>query len=320
MYPGDRTDVIRRLADQLSAEALPTEDIELVLRQFGCETSAWDYYDGTRRAFIFGALEQVSDEALVELDEYLLGGSSREQLDPADLPWAAGHYRLFVSHTHAHAALAGGVRTILGRWRMDAFVAHDTIEPTREWQRTIEAALGSCDALAVFLTNDFVASKWCDQEVGYCIARHIPIVPVRLEADPHGFIAKYQAATPRRNADSAAADAIFRALARPAVAIYALAGPIVARYVASGSFDGARGNFDLLQQVPVEAWTPELVEMVERASEANNQIEHAVVTEGKHAGDGMPQAAAKLLAPIREQLGMNAPPQPSIPADDDIPF
>jgi hypothetical protein len=203
---------------------------------------------------------------------------------------------------------------------MDAFVAHDTIEPTREWQRMIEAALGSCDALAVFLTNDFVESKWCDQEVGYCIARRVPIVPVKLEADPHGFIAKYQAATPERGTDSWVADAIFRALTRHAGAIYALAGPIVARYLASGSFDGARGNFELLQQVPDEAWTAELVEMVERAPGANNQIEHTNVTEGPFAGETMPQAAAKLLTPVRERLGMNAPPEPSIPADDDIPF
>jgi hypothetical protein len=172
----------------------------------------------------------------------------------------------------------------------------------------------------VFLTNDFVQSKWCDQEVGYCIARRIPIVPVKLDADPHGFIGKYQAATPRHAGAPWVADAILRALARHAGAMYDLAAPIVHRFVASGSFDGARGNFALLEQVPPEAWTRELVEMVERAPSENNQIEHAGVSDGKYAGQRMPDAAAALLAPIRERLGMNARPEPTFVADDDIPF
>ena len=75
------------------------------------------------------------------------------------------------------------------------FVAHIDIEPTREWQDEIESALETCDALAAYLTPDFVISRWCDQEVGFCVGRALPILPIRMGVDPHGFIAKY----PRRS-------------------------------------------------------------------------------------------------------------------------
>lgn len=320
MHPGDRTDLILRLADDLTGSDLPNENVELMLRQFGFPAEGWDGgFNQSLRAYVLETLEGGTDESLVELDEYRLGGSSRDRLDPADLPWVAGMYRLFISHTHVHAVLAGAVRSIFARWRIDAFVAHTTIEPTREWQREIEAALGSCDALAVLVTDDFVKSAWCDQEVGYCMARGVPMVPVKLGVDPHGFIGKYQAATPKNTAAPAVADAIFRALARHSRAMHDMAGPVVHRYAASGSFDGARANFALLEQVPDDAWTAELVEVVERAADANTQIELAVVSEGRFAGQAMPSAAADLLAPVRARLGMDAAEAP-VAADDDIPF
>jgi hypothetical protein len=259
----------------------------------------------------------VNDEILIDLDEYLYSGASRELLDPADLPWESGTFRLFISHTHPNAALAGEMEKIFARWRIDAFVAHTTIEPTREWEQVIEAALSSCDALAALITDDFVSSRWCDQEVGYCLARKVPIVPVKLGADPHGFIAKYQAATtPQADRASWVADAVFRALARHAAIRNIMAAPVVRRYAASGSFEAARTNFALLTGVPADAWTRDLVDLAERAVTENSQIGNANVLEP--APKAMPEATADLLLPIRERLGMNVAPAPA--TDDDIPF
>jgi hypothetical protein len=270
------------------------------------------------RTWVLPRLEDVTDEQLVELDEYLLAGPSRQLLDPADLPWESGTFHLFVSHTHTHAALAGKMRTYFKPWRIDAFVAHEDIDPTRQWEQVIEAALGSCHALAALITPDFVPSKWCDQEVGYCLARKVPIVPVKLDADdPHGFIAKFQAVTPRRADDAAwAADAIFRALARHPALRALMAGPVVYRFAASRSFDGARANFALLQEVSASAWTRELVETAERAAVDNSQIANANVVEPSPRP--MPEALDELLAPVREALDMNASELPT--SDDDIPF
>lgn len=315
MRRSERVDVIRKLADRLAEEDYSHEDIALILGQFEFSPSDYDYWEGSLRSYLIHHLQQGSDESLGELEEYVSRGPSRAALSSSDTPWEPGVVRLFLSHTSTHAELVGGIREIFLPWRLDAFVAHTTIKASREWELVIQSALASCDAMAALITDDFRASAWCDQEVGYCLARGVPIVPVRLHANPHGFIAKYQAAKPGRDTAGWVADAIFRALSlHPAIRTL-MANPVVHRYAGSRSFDGARANFALLRDIPADAWTRELVEVAERASADNKQIEHAVVLDPESVA--MPDAVAALLAPHRERLGMNTPP-PSV--DDDIPF
>jgi hypothetical protein len=107
---------------------------------------------------------------------------------------------------------------------VDAFVAHDTIEPTREWRDVLEAALLSCDALCAILTPDFLSSPWCDQEVGFAIARRVVVVPLTVGTVPHGFMNTYQGL----NVDSGAvarevAENLFEALAKSPETMAAIA-------------------------------------------------------------------------------------------------
>ncbi len=312
MRPGDRIELLRRLASRLAEDDYAWDELDLVLRQFGFATA--DRWDGSRRSYALEMLERGSDESLVELDEYLFGGSSRDTLETSDLPWEPGTFRLFVSHTSPNASLAGELRKIFARWRMDAFVAHDTIEPTREWQREIESALSTCQALTALMTEDFVTSKWCDQEVGICIARKVPIIPVRLGADPHGFIGKYQAASPVSPGTTPwIADAIFRALFRHAAVRAAMAMPVVYRYATSTGEDGARINLELLREVAPESWTRELVEVAERAATENRFIAGALVGD-----ETVAERASEFLKPIRGRLRLDEPAMAAM--DDDIPF
>ncbi len=71
-------------------------------------------------------------------------------------------------------------------------MAHVDIEPTEEWQREIEHALFSMDALVALLTDDYHDSNWTDQEIGVAIGRSCPIIPIRLGLDPYGFIGRSQ--------------------------------------------------------------------------------------------------------------------------------
>ena len=49
------------------------------------------------------------------------------------------------------------------------------------------------DGFVALMTEDFHDSNWTDQEVGYAVARGVPIIAVRLGKDPYGFIGKFQA-------------------------------------------------------------------------------------------------------------------------------
>jgi hypothetical protein len=49
------------------------------------------------------------------------------------------------------------------------------------------------DAFVALLTKKYHNSKWTDQEVGFAVARSVPIIPVKLDIDPYGFIGRLQA-------------------------------------------------------------------------------------------------------------------------------
>lgn len=128
----------------------------------------------------------------------LLAGDDESEVESADkeLPqpsfWKSGLLRVFISHPSSIKDKAHLLKEALVAEGVVGFVAHDDIEPTREWLIEIESALRTMDALVALVTPDFVASKWCDQEVGIAIGRGKLIIPVRVGADPHGFLGRYQ--------------------------------------------------------------------------------------------------------------------------------
>jgi hypothetical protein len=106
--------------------------------------------------------------------------------------WEPNHFRLFLSHLSSFKATTAKLRVSLRKFAISGFVAHEDIEPTKEWHDEIEAALFSMDALVALVTPKFVESKWADQEVGIAIGRGSLVIPVMREAVPHGFIGKFQ--------------------------------------------------------------------------------------------------------------------------------
>jgi hypothetical protein len=106
--------------------------------------------------------------------------------------WEPSHFRLFLSHLSSLKDTMGRLKSSLRRFGVSAFVAHVDIDPTKEWQDEIEAALFSMDALAAILMTGFRESNWTDQEVGVAIGRDALVIPVMRGSTPHGFIGKYQ--------------------------------------------------------------------------------------------------------------------------------
>ena len=115
--------------------------------------------------------------------------------------WAPGYFRLFISHSSADKAVATDLVLPLHRLGVDAFVAHQSIRPTLRWQAVIQQALRSMHAIVAILTPRFRRSKWTDQEVGFALARRVRILSIRMGSDPHGFLGRDQALTPRVQGD-----------------------------------------------------------------------------------------------------------------------
>lgn len=272
---GERLNCIKQIAAALIGEELP--QIELALDTFGvADANRWECDSDSE--YIIARLRSTEDDTIVELKSYLDGQGASVSVLRSGGPWRDGYIRLFLTHTHPNKALAKKIRDRLVLYGIDTFVAHEMIEVSKEWQEEIELALATCDALAALVTKDLIHSPYCDQEIGYAMGRRVVIIPIRQEADPHGFIAKYHGAPgdPGPYADWTIADGIFDALVRNPKTKGKMGPPIVRRYCTSTSFDYARKNTAYLLDLPKEQWTDDMVDAVEKAGSENSQLDDGV--------------------------------------------
>jgi hypothetical protein len=154
--------------------------------------------------------ELVSARKGTELDRVISDRSER----PVPQFWTPGQFRLFLSHVSLFKQRTAALRQVLSRYHISAFVAHDTIEAGELWQREIEAALRSMDAMVAVLTPGFHESKWTDQEIGWALGRGIYLLPLRKGLDPYGFIAEVQGIQAENKTLGGVAEEIFAALLR----------------------------------------------------------------------------------------------------------
>lgn len=215
MRPIDRIDLVGRIGRQLQAR-MSISDINHFLENFGVDlskktssvNSKWVYVKDRLAGEPDKTILQIADE--LEIDHGFASSSGR---DLSDSPfWLAGYFRLFLSHVSSFKKTTAALQKALRSYGISAFVAHEDIEPTREWQDEIEKALLSMDALAAILTPDFHESKWTDQEIGVAIGRELLVIPIRHGLDPYGFIGKYQGFQPVDRSVAQVADAIFKIL------------------------------------------------------------------------------------------------------------
>jgi len=118
----------------------------------------------------------------------------------------------FISYSHKNKKSAGVVKDILGQNKIEAFLAHQDIEPSDEWKEVILENLKNCDALIAIITKEFRESKWTDQEAGYVQAGDKIIISIIKKGEPHGFLDRFQAIKIKsggiKNAAQKAAEAI----------------------------------------------------------------------------------------------------------------
>ncbi|MCH8204630.1 MAG: toll/interleukin-1 receptor domain-containing protein, partial [Candidatus Hydrogenedentes bacterium] len=144
---------------------------EVFIEMEPVENDKWREDSGVLRARV--AASSIPSDALVRI-------------------WGDGHVRVFLSHKATCKENASKLKQALARYGISCFVAHEDIEPTEEWQREIERALFSMDALVALLTEDYHNSNWTDQEVGVAIGRNVLLIAVRLGSDPYGLMGKGQ--------------------------------------------------------------------------------------------------------------------------------
>jgi hypothetical protein len=193
-------------------------------------------------------------------------GSARE------LPafWSPGQFRLFISHVTSFKQRATALRQELTRFHISGFVAHETIDPGKLWQREIEAALGSMHGLVALITPDFHASNWTDQEIGWALGAGMYVLPVRRGADPYGFLGQIQGIQGMGKSVPQVASEVFLTLLREPLTKPALVEALVAAFEQSPSYASARENMRLLEQV--SSISEQFLRRIETAAATNDQV------------------------------------------------
>ncbi|MCU7933230.1 MAG: toll/interleukin-1 receptor domain-containing protein [Candidatus Thiodiazotropha sp. (ex Codakia rugifera)] len=108
--------------------------------------------------------------------------------------WKENYLRVFISHRDKHKSIAHELANSLEPFGISAFVAHDVIKPMKEWVKEILNGLTTMEVMLVLLTDDFHDSEWTNQEVGFALAKGIPIICVKTQSiNPKGFIGSKQA-------------------------------------------------------------------------------------------------------------------------------
>lgn len=116
------------------------------------------------------------------------------QKDTHSIPkfWKQDYLRIFISHLASSREKVSYLKASLEGWGISSFIAHQDIEPSKEWQVEIEAGLNSMALMIAFIEPGFINSAWTDQEVGYALGRNIDVLPILIGENPHGFIGKIQ--------------------------------------------------------------------------------------------------------------------------------
>jgi TIR domain len=185
----------------------------------------------------------------------------------------------FLSYSHRDRQLAGRIRYVLGTYGIAAFLAHEDIQPSQEWQDEISHRLHACEVFFPLLTDSFKGSDWTDQETGIAVALNKIIVPLKATLDPYGFIARYQAqwfdaeelngSLNLPGIDESCWNVV-RSLARRSDIGDRIKNGIIGKFAESGAFKEAGQYASRLQDI--EPFDATQVEEIVRVSCKNSQI------------------------------------------------
>lgn len=226
----DRLDLVDRIGRELQSRMSYT-DIDSYLTACGVDCRKETSAINSKWIYVKELLADETDQTILKIADELEidhGFSTSQGRDLSESKiWVPDHFRLFLSHISSVKVKITALQRSLRPYGISAFVAHEDIEPTKEWQDEIEKALLSMDALAAILTPGFHESKWTDQEVGVAVGRELLIIPIRRGLDPYGFIAKFQGLQTSGKSVSQVADAVFGVLSSNSKTYGLMAGVLI---------------------------------------------------------------------------------------------
>lgn len=248
----DRLALLEEVGKELQSR-MTFAEIDIFFAGFGIDGQGITPTVNSKRVYVKQVLAKLSDELILRVaDELGVQHSYHSRLPIEEGKfWEAGHFRLFLSHISAFKERTALLQRSLRPLGISAFVAHEDIEPTKEWLLEIEKALYSMDALAAILTPKFNESQWTDHEVGIAIGRDKLVIPIRKGMDPYGFIGKYQGLQGQGKSVQQVARMVFDVLATNMKTRDLFIGKLIDLVLLSTTADFMLQRLDLVLNIPI---------------------------------------------------------------------
>lgn len=195
--------------------------------------------------------------------------------------WKSGCIRLFISHRDKYKSQANELAEMLSNYGVSCFVAHDSIEPMDQWQQTILKGLETMELMLTFVTDDFHESYWTNQEIGYALARNIPVISFKVEnKDPVGFIAEKQALKGSLDELTASLPKLYDLLAKKLNNQSRMQAALVEAFVSSPDWSETTRRFNRLSKHVTKLTESEVQQIIDAYRE-NDQLHSAVYLTNK---------------------------------------
>jgi hypothetical protein len=210
----ERIELIDKIGRELQSR-MTYGDIDVYLGAYGIETKNIQPSSNSKWVYVKELLAKSDENLILSIAEELEINHNFSDVVPKEATfWKAGHFKLFLSHLASFKSNTAKLQQVLRKYAISSFVAHEDIEPSKEWQTEIESALHTMDAMVAILMDGFKESNWCDQEVGFAVGKNVLIIPVRKGIDPYGFIGKYQGIQAKDKNIGQVAEEIFQTIVK----------------------------------------------------------------------------------------------------------
>jgi len=185
--------------------------------------------------------------------------------------------RIFLSYSADDKILAGKIKSILGRFNINVFLAHEDIQPLQEWEEELIHNLNNCDIFIPILTKNFLNSDWTSQEIGIAYSKQKLIIPLKIDVAPYGFIGKIQALKVSEDIIEESSQKILEIIGRERLLKENLMDCLIQSLDNVHNFDSADRRLDILKE---QDFNEIQINEIFRKAIKNNQIRMS--TKGKH--------------------------------------
>ncbi|MCF6329589.1 MAG: toll/interleukin-1 receptor domain-containing protein, partial [Henriciella sp.] len=168
MKQTERFELIDKLARELQAR-FKTYELDGYLNSMEVETPESAVGTGSKWVYAKGVLANETAERLLNIAEDLDFDASGVIAGAATPPavWVEpALFRLFISHISSDKDKAMRLRDCLRPYGVIGFVAHEDIEPTKDWEVQLRRALHTMDSLVSMHTVGFSSINWTQTEIG----------------------------------------------------------------------------------------------------------------------------------------------------------